>query len=255
MYNVFCMGTYIVYCYIGDICMYITCMRLFTLWVHEASRKWVSTHENEQTLKHSFRAAANATRQLEITRNQSKTSKNSGQVKQPTGVCNPTTATATATATATTPPPLCKPLSLFGSRSGRSCRTKGFKLLVETTSSASFEWMATNGWARRRTNRRKEQKRKGWRGWGGCMGMGMMMWMWGQVERRQRRQRLILRFVFALPWASSGCRTHTYTNRHTHTHTHREDVRELCAECQPSNANAGAERRQLENLFNCWQFN
>lgn len=145
--------------------------------------------------------------------------------------------------------------SLLGSRSGRSCRTKGFKLLVETTSSASFEWMATNGWARRRTNRRKEQKRKGWRGWGGCMGMGMMMWMWGQVERRQRRQRLILRFVFALPWASSGCRTHTYTNRHTHTHTHREDVRELCAECQPSNANAGAERRQLENLFNCWQFN
>lgn len=101
------------------------------------------------------------------------------------GCVQPHRATAAATATVTTlyTPPThpcpSNPLLLLG----RSCRTKGFKLLVETTTStASFEWMATNGWARQhgkaqgrtggmRTNERGE------RGSEGCM--RMRMWMWG----------------------------------------------------------------------------
>lgn len=124
----------------------------------------MSTHENEQTLKHSFRAAANATRQLEITRNQSKTSKNSGQVKQPTGVCNPTTATATATGTATTPPPLRKPLLFLDREAVARAARKGSNCWSRRRRQPHLnEWRRTTEHGTR-TNRRKEQKRNGAKG-------------------------------------------------------------------------------------------
>lgn len=110
--------------------------------------------------------------------------------------------------------------SLFGSRSGRSCRTKGFKLLVETTSSASFEWMATNGWARRRTNRRKRVEEDAW-GWG-----------WGcECEDKLSGDRDANDWFCVL---YSRCRelplvaVHTHTQTGTHTRTHTEKT---CVSC------------------------
>lgn len=99
------------------------------------------------------------------------------------GCVQPHRARAAATATATTLPhpsfPL-QPLSPFGSRNGRSCRTKGFKLLVETTSTASFEWMATNGRNGSMERRKDEQEEWGQtKGGKGLRRMRMRMWMWG----------------------------------------------------------------------------
>lgn len=130
----------------------------------------MSTHENEQTLKHSFRAAANATRQLEITRNQSKTSKNSGQVKQPTGVCNPTTATAT------TPPPQlpANPFSFSDREAVARAARKGSNCWSRRRRQPHLnEWRRTAEHGEGRTGERSRNERGKRRGGEGCMGMRM----------------------------------------------------------------------------------